>query len=372
MKKFFSTLLFVLMFKLGIAQPIIDLSQDKQKAENISLEQKKIKIINKLPTKKYKLVYIVEKTDNSSELIPPFDVAAFAGESSDCGCNAGINKKIDDLFTAATEKELGKRISDLRDELKGDDGCKKLCLAKLEKILEATIAEEDIDVTLENNQTITVVVIRDDNDGKFLTWTKTLKTPRTSRWLTHYGLTYAPAIISKDSLFFSKTDTSTANRFIVTPQHNRSPRPWDNISATINFTYPFSSKVKGLDLGFTAGFGLNPGLQLSGHTGLSAIIGTNVILGTGVVLMQKYNLRGQFADKDVIRENLNFEALHEKVWRPEIYFTIGFRFNKNPFAGSSDKKEETSTDKKGGEVKTPEAGGQSGEGKPKEGAKPKQ
>ena len=196
---------------------------------------------------------------------------------------------------------------------------------------------------LRKNQVINLTIIRFDAAGttKEKTWEVILETEtEASPWLTHFGLTYAPPIISKTKSYYSKADPVEASKYAITEKHNNDHDAWDNISVTVNFTYPFSSKPKHFDAGFTAGFGLNPDLQLSGHAGLSAIIGTNVIISSGVVLMQKYRLKGEFESGQVIKENLSYDALHEKVWRPEVFFTIGFRFAKNPFGGSDAKKED--------------------------------
>lgn len=48
--------------------------------------------------------------------------------------------------------------------------------------------------------------------------------------------------------------------------------------------------------------------------------------------MQKYKLMGAYREAQILKTDLNFEALHHKVWLPELYFLIGFRFNSNPFA----------------------------------------
>src|SRR5690349_7229775 len=95
--QFCLVLLFLVRLNV-LSQPIIDLSVSSQKEEKITLSTKKIKIINRLPTSQYKILYVVEKTPGLDVLVPPFDFAKLSGTSNDCNCNPDINKKIDDLF----------------------------------------------------------------------------------------------------------------------------------------------------------------------------------------------------------------------------------------------------------------------------------
>ena len=178
---------------------------------------------------------------------------------------------------------------------------------------------------------MTVTRISSDKNSKPVTWVKTFKTPEKTRWLVHYGLTYAPTLISKFDHYHSFADTSAANKYTITKDNGNGPKAWENISATIDFTYPFHGDERNYDAGITAGFGISAGLELSGHIGLSAIIGQNVIVGSGIAFMQKKKLKGQYKEGQIIKENLSFDALHEKVWVPELFFTIGFRFGSNPF-----------------------------------------
>lgn len=75
--------------------------------------------------------------------------------------------------------------------------------------------------------------------------------------------------------------------------------------------------------------------SLSAGVGFSFLVGQNLALGTGVMFTQKDILKEEYKDDgtEVVKENLSFEQLHDKLWMPELYFTIGFRFDKNPFAG---------------------------------------
>ena len=317
--------------KTVAAQTTLDLSIKVGSTQTILTTETMLRLVN--CTKKDR--YIVEWTFVQNK-IPIFQLTG--GTASGNDCSPDVTDILGKLRNTESEDTIKKYVD------KGNALIRKLDDAKCKEVLKASIAETEQLIPipyapLKDNQVITLTVTKVDKDGKQVgdsKWTFVLKTPEKSRWLIHYGLTYAPSVISKTNHYYSLADTSVANRYTITKENKNGPRPWENISATINFTYPFHSEPRGLDGGFTAGFGLSAGLELSGQAGLSMIIGDNVIVGTGIAMMQKYKLNGKYKEGQIIKENLDFNALHEKVWLPELYFTIGFRFGNNPFAKKSD------------------------------------
>ncbi len=328
MKKIILAASAILLYLSARTQVIdIDLSDKKAKSVNIDLELRSIRLTNLSKNFIYELDWQVVKTEKL-----PFDIKAFASNDSKfTTCSQEVQDVIIKLDSENDEgriKSLVENGRKLIDKLGAEN-----CAAILKKSIEETEQVCSIPFTLTNNQVITLTISKIAKNGKKDSdWSYTLKTPEKSRWLIHYGLTYVPNVISKVNHYFSQADTGATNKYTITKENNNGPKPWENISATINFTYPFSAKSKDLDGGFTAGFGLNPGFEVSGHAGISAIIGENIIIGTGVAFLQKYKLMGEYRENQVVKTNLNFEALHHKVWLPELYFTIGFRFNSNPFA----------------------------------------
>lgn len=326
-----------LIFSICIYKPLfcqleIDLSNELNVTLTIDLKEKAIRIINILPGKRDQYSVVINK---AQEFIPPFENLKANGAACDPSMKE-INGLIVSVQNSQTEKDLKYNLDKLIKAKQKLPNSAQSCIDQCDELIQKTIFTQSLYFSLENNQTITVTVKRITKavDGKdsTITWTKVFKTPEKSPWLIHYGLTYTPALISKTDNYYSFADTSVANRFTIKKENNNGPKPWDNISATINFTYPFHTDNRSIDAGFTAGFGLNPDFLLSGHTGLSLIIGENVILGTGIAFMQKYKLKGEYVENQIVKTNLDFDALHHKVWLPEIYFTIGFRFSQNPFA----------------------------------------
>jgi hypothetical protein len=332
MKKSLFTLLGLVISAIGMGQVIIDLSLPKGNTQTVKLNATSIRLINCSKQFRYKIDW-----DFKQETTPLF--STINGASSGVPCNAEIKSIIQKLDNSESEDTIKKYV-DIANKI-----IPNINDAACTPFLKAAISETEIIMPipyapLNYNQTITLTISRFNSEGKDEAnkkWTFIIKTEEKSRWLVHYGLTYTPNLISKTDQYFSQADTSRPNYYTITKKNDDGPKAWENISATINFTYPFHPDSRSYDGGITAGFGLSAGFELSGHAGVSAIIGENVILGTGIAFMQKYKLNGEYKEGQVVKTDLNFEALHHKVWMPELYFTIGFRFSNNPFAKKEDK-----------------------------------
>ena len=312
------------------AQVELDLANKIGNTQGIDLDVKFVSLINCVRLNNYYIVDVEKKTVP----VPPFDLSGLKATPFDIStCTNEFQTAIIKIRNEKSEEQQKINVAAAQGSIKLKSEKKDDCISALLTEIGSTKVPVLIPFRLTYNQIITITVNKFDktNNTKVASWTFILKTEEKTRWLIHYGLTYAPSLINKTDRYFSQADTGVANKYTVTKENDNGPKPWDNISATINFTYPFHSDNRNFDGGFTAGFGLTSGFELSGHAGFLTIIGENVIIGTGVAFMQKYKLMGSYKENQVVKTNLNFDALHHKVWLPELYFTIGFRFNGNPF-----------------------------------------
>ena len=334
MKNLFLLTLALISLK-ATAQLEMNLGNHIDKEMTINAETDNVLIVRSLlPLARDKKEYSIFINMQERE-IPPFDNNLLPAGPPCGNASDALRELISDIEKEKDEVSLFGKINGL-EKMKGKLGQEmQECIKHCDVLTEKTISRNSLKFKLANNQTITVTVKRRfkiaDKDT-ITTWVSVFKTPEKTPWLVHYGLIYTPSALNKVDRFYSQADTNVANKYTITKENENSNKPWENISATINFTYPFNRETKGFDSGFTAGFGISSGFDLSGHVGLSAIIGENVILSSGIAMMQKYRLKGSYSKDQIIKENLNFESLHEKVWLPEIFFTLGFRFGSNPFA----------------------------------------
>lgn len=80
-------------------------------------------------------------------------------------------------------------------------------------------------------------------------------------------------------------------------------------------------------VGFAGGLGLNL-LRPQFMAAPSIIIGKNLSFQAGVCVVQKETLRGEYYEGMLVNEHLDFENLHRKVYYPEWFFSVAFRFDR--------------------------------------------
>jgi hypothetical protein len=80
-------------------------------------------------------------------------------------------------------------------------------------------------------------------------------------------------------------------------------------------------------IGFAGGLGLNL-LRPQFMAAPSLIIGKNLSFQAGVCIVAKETLRGEYSEGMVVNEHLDFENLHHRVYYPEWFFSVAFRFDR--------------------------------------------
>lgn len=335
----------------------VDLTKDKFDKQTVTPGTKIIVLQNALAASKvYKVTYQITNVPIIvSVLQNPFSPAS-QGQKAETNGTAGqpnlsdankcpggpdLIKSIGKIKTSqfATEGELKGEYDKAKtaiDKLAGD--CKTEALDLLHDA-ELNMTSRTFLPNLSTCQAITVTILRYSKDEKTLenAWELNLETScedKGKRFFTYYGFTYQPNVISKYERYFSKADTSVANKFTITKQYNNQTRFWEDLSPTVMFTYLLSPRQKDFTTGVNAIASTNFS-TFSAGAGFSFLVGYNLNIGTGIMFTQKYVLSGQYKEGDVIKQNLSFDQLHEKKWGPEIFFTLGLRFDKNPFSGSS-------------------------------------
>lgn len=83
-------------------------------------------------------------------------------------------------------------------------------------------------------------------------------------------------------------------------------------------------------IGIAGGIGLNL-LRPQFMAAPSLVIGRNLSFQAGVCVVQKYTLRGEYYEGMEVNEHLDFENLHQRVYYPEWFFSVAFRFDKVVF-----------------------------------------
>jgi hypothetical protein len=176
------------------------------------------------------------------------------------------------------------------------------------------------------------------------TWTTILTTGARGEWLTTYGMSFA---FLRDELFFSKAGENEGE-FVITKQREDAISQIKYLPTVLFSWMPASQKNRALAFSPTAGFAVSDD-NFGVVGGVTATYNTNLGFTVGVAITRQRKLLGNYAENQVVMENLTEESLHHNVLKPAVFAAITFRFGSNPFA-SGDEEEESESEEEEGEA----------------------
>jgi len=162
-------------------------------------------------------------------------------------------------------------------------------------------------------------------------WTFILKGKQSGKWVTTYGFGFtsqrleSPAFHSKqipDTNIFQILKSRRADYFDL----NYVPAIFFSYFPSQNFNSCWNHSLSaGL------GFGLNLSSAPIVFLGYNAMFYNNIGFSLGIAFHQQYRLKSQYDEFDILSSVLDKDQLHDKVYRPNLFFAINFRFGENPF-----------------------------------------
>lgn len=336
------------------SQIIFDLSDSKNTIESIDIKNNQVVLFKNLAYKgltQNQYSFIIELEE---EPIPSFSSRGLETASEKgTSCNPTISRLIASYTNAEEEKDVPDRIKKLEKEIeKLDVDTNKDCIDYLRSLINSSLYAKPLSFELRNNQKITIIVKRKIGNDTIV-WTKVFKTPTKSPWKIMYGFTFVPNLLNPVTNYYSNPDTS-GKQFIITKLNNQRNDFFKNISPTLMLTWTPSVKYtlkKGewckalfsnnfYQVGFVGGVSLNFANETGAvnvMAGPSIVIADNISLSGGVVLTQKSILKGTYQEGQVLKENLDFDQLHEKKYMIECFFSLAIRFDSNPFKKEENK-----------------------------------
>lgn len=346
------------------AQITFDLADKKTKSETIDVGIESLLIIkNMLPDQsKHSYSFEIQKIENE---IPPIELATTAG--TDCeSAPDELQQAIRDLKNVAEENDVEDQIVKLKKIIKDLDKAQYAkCIALARKTISLTeTPPKKLGFKIRYNQTITVKVTRVTNKKDTVVWTRVYKTPTRSPWSVMYGFTFIPNMMNPVNIYFSQADTS-GKLFTITKQKNQKNYFLKNASPTIMITWKPLTKyawIKGdpannfkfllsnnfYQVGLVGGLSLNFASDVTNSNVLiapSIVFCDNLSISLGVAATQKNILKGQYAEGDVVKDNLDFSQLHDKTYMAEWFVSIAFRFSSNPFKKTDSSDDKSDSDK---------------------------
>jgi len=192
-----------------------------------------------------------------------------------------------------------------------------------QKVIESTKIYYDEPVEVKTGTRTTIVVKRDT-----LVWTFVLQGEEIGKWITSYGFGFSSAKYNGDS-YVTKQLQDTALYQII---KSKRPQIYDlNYIPAVFFSYfPSLENSCGWNCSYSAGLGYDLAAPVL-FAGYNVMYRYNIGLSLGVVFQQQYRLKDQYSENQIISVSLDQSQLHDKIYRPNIYLAVHFRFGENPF-----------------------------------------
>ncbi len=228
-------------------------------------------------------------------------------------CSADFRKNYPDL---TTEKDVKAAIN----EALAKPGCDQD--STLLEEIEKSRRHSGID-PVPKGTNIEVTVTRLANPAKV--WTLTLETPSRGEWRFSYGFTFLP---NQDKRFFSEQDDDDPTAFHIRQQNDREDLDFLP-SVLYHWHSPAARRKKGVP-GLVAGLGYDldePAL----FVGPGWTVRENITLTLGAAIYRHSDLAGRYEVGQMLKENIDSEALVEKTFGVNVYFGVAFRFGQNIF-----------------------------------------
>lgn len=292
----------------------------------------KIELLNKLPAFSYSVRITREKRKISSISLPSeigsTDEASFLFVVGDSDC-INLKNMADGLFGINDETALVPDKRRLELEIIRLNDSKK-CQAEIsysKKLLSYTANLDTVEV--KPDEDIYVHVSRVIDAATTKEWTFKIEGPSRGSWGIMYGYAFATNIFHEnDSHYLEQYQDSL---FQIAGGSNNDLLDY---IPTIYFVFtPSKKNCQFLKCSFVGGLGIeseSPTVSL----GFNAFLNHNISLSVGAVIHKKRKLLGRYSQGQILDELLTDDQLFEEVYRPNLYFSVQFRLDRNPFSNN--------------------------------------
>ena len=278
-----------------------------------------IKLINRVPSKKYKVWFETEL-----EMINALDASSYLSstESPTCETLLSMMSEIKE-DPNLRESEVEEKIKEMSDVIKQcqDEDIKKDFFALFEEVIE-------MDIQVKTGEVVKVYVSRDDQ-----VWTFILKGRQPGKWVTTYGFGFTSQK-QDNATYYTKQIPDTSVHQIL---RARDADILDlNYVPAIFFSYFPSQRFNSCwNHSLTAGLGvdLSAPVVFFGYNGLFY---NNIGFSTGIAFQQQNRLKSIYSENEIIAISLDKDQLHDRVYRPNFFISIHFRFGESPFKSNKE------------------------------------
>jgi len=316
----------------------IDPGQKKSVPGNKSYDY--IIIKNNIINKGYSIK--ISKESQPIDPLPPPDLSGSSSikitEVDSCNLLNRTYLRLAELFNPdntneiiKTEKEVSLRADSLQQELNRKNCTDPKLIGDAQELIRKCQSQRKINesINIEEGDIVTIIVSRDDK-----IWTWEFVGEPIGKWVLSYGFGFCSSALEARTYHIKQlNDTS----FQI--QKSKKPGVLDlSYIPSIFYSFLPASRYKSnFNWSITAGLGFDlsaPVVFFGGGFMFHQNIGINV----GLALQQQSRLKPQYSENEILKVSLEKDQLHDKIYRPNAFISINFRFSENPFKSSSKEK----------------------------------
>ncbi|MDF9794970.1 hypothetical protein OKW21_000233 [Catalinimonas alkaloidigena] len=303
----------------------VDLAESNYKTVSIAEGQYKVSIINMVPRNNgsYRNNYAISINLKNLPVLPisieAKSIPSMAGETAPCDELARLEIKLNTAQDPQNVEDIVKDLEKLKNNCDRD---------KINKLITTTVNESDFVYTVDNGQYIEVTVI-DNNTTE--TWVWKFTTGPKGNWRTSFGVSAISDIFYPRYDYYIGTNNtqikeSANNDLLFIP--------------SLFFTWlPSKRENKNFSFGPTGGIGSNF-QEISFFLGFNLTYNQNLSFIFGIAGHQQEKLKAKFQDymdnNSTIPSPISDSDLTttQNVINP--FFSVAFRFNRNPYSPTDD------------------------------------
>lgn len=177
-------------------------------------------------------------------------------------------------------------------------------------------------ISVGSNDKVTITISREG-----ATWKYILKGRKHGTHLITYGFGFTSSAL-EGSTYYTEQLPGGTHQILKAPKGDSFDLSY---IPAIFYTYVPNAKANdALVPNFTAGLGFDLAAPVV-FVGVGVLHRHNIGLSAGVAFQQQYRLKSQYSEGEEIDIALDKDQLHDRIYRPNLYISINFRFGENPF-----------------------------------------
>jgi len=176
-------------------------------------------------------------------------------------------------------------------------------------------------INVASGETVTITITRDDK-----VWTWELKGDKVGEWLMSYGFGFCSSALAGKTYHLQQMDDTTT--FKITKDAKPGALDLAYIPAIFYSFLPASKYNSSYNWSITAGLGFDLSAPVVFFGG-GFMFRQNIGINSGVAFQQQSKLLPQYSEGQILTSTMQDSQLHEKVYRPNLFISINFRFDKS-------------------------------------------